>query len=1174
MDEESIDAEQIQLTTAEGDPASCAIQRSAAPPPPPPPLMAEWTEVRRRGANKLNSFKSRLQRRAGGGGGLAGGAPDAPPPDGLVGAVLAALPRARSAGALAREARLRAIIAEVDGTGPGTPRPLDRTPSALADLAAARAELAAGVDPSNKGVLASMHQRAARNQRLRKQLRLIDAETAELSADLARGAVLRGDSATTARYECDVDCIVGGCGEQFAEHEGVRCGDCKLFLCFPCFGNCVTNECQVGGRFDKTVAGENGRLTEPGSLPCALFPQMCTNGHIPLRTIQRAMLHPANRGRDGADEDVHSSGHSPHKIHLMARRRWAEAEADAAAKELSEDDPDAGVALVRTFTERVARSRNATLSRSDADTHAALADKLDELEQLKAELARAPPTASIPAHLRRRCAQCNDQLAAFEGGECQYFSNRVERHSHFLCSVCFGGYIMKACSEGGVFEEELTNEAAVVVSAKGQLPCPFFQHLESRLAPKKVQRRFQFSVTDLPVRGLAGLEAEPEPESIDHSIVTIGDGSMPAMDCRCGAVPMSEIEAVLLDPRNYSFQYWRHRQPDVIVQSHESSTIVIKPSGTEEDLPPGWTVERDMMSNQEIYMNSETGEILFDRPSSNTWSREVELLGRGFTPANMHETARLRVALAQKSAVAAEIQVLEETRKKAMDPAEVALAELRVQVIEALDRGGSLLCPRCGTRTVKDDACIHIDSCPCNAHWCFLCGRDDCPRGGGGCDERSYYLEQHPGWGEFSLEGENQAFGAQQEFLRRRQAFMVRAVMEHTPPELWASLREKHSAMLMDTPTPGRSIEWESLAEAEIPVFGANLTRAQAQDAADPEAAKRRLQQYWEGIQLEQEAEGMRAARRWRHQNFCVPTVAILIALLVVGTHVLFSRHPPPNPALPIFYNETERAAQAAAAAAAASALEPLEPEAFSNMTNSTADATVYNVTSNSMVVANIKAGFDETTFAVQFLWWTPIVELVLGWLPFLWAFIQKTCRDKRQRWCSGPQVVGSIICLGFFWHVLPQAQGEGILESGWFVSYMWRPFCVFCNTIWALLIHFVWWAKDRDSGVWFACGCVFVVALPVCTIVCTAIVRHSYDSEEIEAWEDVATVSDADPAVFVCTWGCSFVSWFPKIAFLVGASMLFVSLLLWLKSRGNVDFNVPSFAVVSLVAAGCFFWP
>ena len=801
------------------------------------------------------------------------------------------LPRVRSAGASAREARLRAIIDQINETS----QPLVRTPSARRDLAIAQqAQRAEGVgDPTDSDVKATIEHLAARNQRTRKQLRLIDAEIAECNADLERAELLHG-AESTARYECDADCIIGGCSEQFAGHQGVLCADCKLFLCFPCFGKlCVTNECQVGGRYDKEVAGENGRVSEPGSMPCVLFPQECSTGHIPLRTIQRAMLHPKNRGRDGAAEDLHSGGHSPHKIHLMARRRWAEAEADA-VKGSSEDTPDVdgGVALVRTLTERKARRQNATLARADSDLRTILAEKLDELDQLQTELARAPVVESIPKHLRRRCALCSGDFAAFEGGECQYFSNRVERHSHFLCSLCFGAYIMKACIPGGVFEQEVQNETGTVASAKGQLPCPFFHLLGTGLAPQKVQRRFNRTVTSAfpQIANLAPQpeseptesepepqpesEPEPEPESQSNNNTTNGAGAdmshmVPAMHCRCGAVPMSEIEAVLLDPRNSSYQYWRHRQPEVILKSHEHTDIALKPLETETELPPGWTVELDELSNQEIFLNSSTGEIQFERPSLNAgWSREAELLGRGFTPANVHETARLRVALAEKSAVAAVQLALEETRKKAMNPEEIALAELMVQVVQALDRGGSVLCPHCGTRMIKDENCVHIDSCPCGASWCFLCGKDKtgCPRGGGGCDEDGIYLQNLPGWGTHSIGEEEPPQGAQQEFYRRRQAFMVRAVMENTPPDLWASFRAQNPDLLTDTPTPGRNIDWDSLQSAEEPLFGANLKRAEAEDAADPGAAKRRVQRYWERVRLEQEAVALREARRWRHQ--------------------------------------------------------------------------------------------------------------------------------------------------------------------------------------------------------------------------------------------------------------------------------------------------------------------
>ena len=1177
MEDTSVDPELVQLQPGGEDPGlRGSIQRTAAPVPARAQLLQSIAESSV--GEKLRGLRARVRRRN-----IAEDDADQQPADrvpeeSVEATANPAVPRARSAGASAREVRLRKIIAEITEVS----QPLERTPSARRDLAAAaQAQLADGVDPEGSDVKASIEQHAARNQRLRKQLRLIDAEIAERNADLERAELLRDDATTTTRYECDADCIVGGCGGQFAGREGVHCPDCNLFLCFPCFGNCVTNECQVGGRFDKAVTGEDGRVSETGSLPCALFPQMCSNGHISLRTIQRAMLHPANRGRDGAAEDLHSGGHSAHKIHLMARRRWAEAEAEATNREPTEDmsDADGGVALVRTFTERKERKHNATLARADVDLRTILAEKLDELDQLQTELARTPVVDCIPTHLRRRCALCSEDFAAFEGGECQYFSNRVERHSHFLCSLCFGAYIMQACIPGGVFEQEMQNESGTVASAKGQLPCPFFHLLQPQFSPKKVQRRF--SGTCLPVSPqLAGLEPEPEPESEDdrHTTTSKLNDPMPQMECRCGAVPMSEIEAVLLDPRNNSYQYWRHRQPDVILDSHQNTDVALKPVDQEPDLPPGWTVERDEMSNQEIYFNSDTGEMLFERPSLNTgWSREAELLGRGFTPANVHETARLRVALAEKSAVAAELQALEETRKKTMDPGEIALAELKVQVIEALDRGGSVLCPRCGTRMVKDDACIHIDSCPCGSKWCFLCAQENCPRGGGGCDEVSYYLENHPGWNECNIGEESASRGAQQEFYRQRQAFMVRAVMEHTPPDLWARFREKHPDLLSDTPTPGRNIAWDSLESAEMPLFGANKARAEAENAADPGAAKRRLQRYWDRVRLEQEALVLRESRRWRHQLCCFPTATILVAVLVVGTHILFSHYPPANPALRMFYNESGTNSTLSLTGED----EELEREMeLVRPANDTVNLT--------MPMALEPMIFDESRFPVQFLKWMPRALFVLGCTPIGVAAGLKHFgnRESDIEWI--PLTIVSVVNLPLFWSIF--VQGEEILESSWFVAYMWRPFCVLCNGMWVWLVTFVVvFATEMDEAVFVTCGCCLPTILMVVSIICTAVIRNTNELDdpcdkltEAGAETGVADSVNADdcaptdPTLFVCTWGCSFVLWYPRIVFLAGVFMMCLSLLFAIANvrirHRRAELSVATF--LGLISAGGFFWP
>ena len=69
---------------------------------------------------------------------------------------------------------------------------------------------------------------AAKAQRLREQVRIIDSELAETKAAIIRQRLLRGPSGR--RFECDADCVVGGCGESFAEEDGVLWCDPLTFL--------------------------------------------------------------------------------------------------------------------------------------------------------------------------------------------------------------------------------------------------------------------------------------------------------------------------------------------------------------------------------------------------------------------------------------------------------------------------------------------------------------------------------------------------------------------------------------------------------------------------------------------------------------------------------------------------------------------------------------------------------------------------------------------------------------------------------------------------------------------------------------------------------------------------------------------------------------------------------
>ena len=114
--------------------------------------------------------------------------------------------------------------------------------------------------------------------------------------------------------------------------------------------------------------------------------------------------------------------------------------------------------MVRTVTEAQnfstgglvrGRSLVRTATTFQSGARGALADKLDELEQLRDEMRqRDPADAVIPPGCRRSCAACCGEFTSFEGGQCT-----SQRNDHFLCNVCFGGYLLTACSRGGVFEQ-------------------------------------------------------------------------------------------------------------------------------------------------------------------------------------------------------------------------------------------------------------------------------------------------------------------------------------------------------------------------------------------------------------------------------------------------------------------------------------------------------------------------------------------------------------------------------------------------------------------------------------------------------------------------------------------------------------------------------------------------
>ena len=725
----------------------------------------------------------------------------------------------------------------------------------------------------------------------------------------------------------------------------------------------------------------------------------------------------------------------------------------------------------------------------------------------------------------------------------------------------------------------VVNSEGVVVSAQGQLPCPFWRHhTASQLVPRSTKRQ---SMT-LAMAATAAEQPEPEPENEGGD----GDNALqvatPLMECRCGAVPMSEIETVLLDPRNSSYSFWRHRHADTIITAHVD--VKIEAPAESAKLPPGWSAETDSLSGQQFWVNNSTGEIMVDGPpSSLEWSREAELLGRRFTPANLYETAQLRVILAVNSALADKMQEVEAAKKEKLDKDQVALAELHLAVMTELDRGCTLRCPSCGVRAQKDGACVHMDSCPCGSHWCFLCGKleRDCPRGGGGCDEDGIYLHNLPGWSGFALDGEEDGIGANQEYYRRRQAFMVRAVMVKTDPDLWAKLRETYPDLLNDTPTRGRSIDWDSLPSAEWPLFGKN--KSEPLQAANGEmefdaAAQRRMEQHWEQVRLEDQLLQMRAAQRERHQKCCIPTLAILGAALIVGTSVLMDLARPPSPAHLI---EVSAELHLAPEPEPEPVPEP-EPEPVPELSNGTNNTNGTNHTNgrNSTggatydTLTDLQVDFGDA-FELDVLALGPKITLALAILLWLIAVISRqrsNVLNVNTRVSAGTWFA-ACLNLVHFWPVLYSK--TAILDLGGFAAYFLFPvFGVIEVGLVQLLFDFATVGRDCDGrrDTIRGCSCCIAIATGVVYLIFNIRVRSRLDDEYEEEYEE-AEVEDLG---FECGPICKTLTWIPLIEFVLGVCGMIGFLIAWLKS-GAINPNrreMAAWLMASFCAASLLYWP
>jgi hypothetical protein len=151
-------------------------------------------------------------------------------------------------------------------------------------------------------------------------------------------------------------------------------------------------------------------------------------------------------------------------------------------------------------------------------------------------------------------------------------------------------------------------------------------------------------------------------------------------------------------------------------------------------------------------------------------------------------------------------------------------------VAQAIQEGSWMRCPRCNFPGIKDEGCMHINSCAspaCSTNWCYCCGRhrlrnhpEDCR----GCDATSTSIEHQPGWEEYArLERQVAGIAALNEFHRRRIRYYVHHIKEKTSPRLWQLFRQSYPDMLIGVPADGLAIEWDELNQVDAskpPVFG------------------------------------------------------------------------------------------------------------------------------------------------------------------------------------------------------------------------------------------------------------------------------------------------------------------------------------------------------------------
>lgn len=446
----------------------------------------------------------------------------------------------------------------------------------------------------------------------------------------------------------------------------------------------------------------------------------------------------------------------------------------------------------------------------------------------------------------------------------------------------------------------------------------------------------------------------------------------------------------------------------------------------------------------------------------------------------------------------------------------------------------------------------------------------------------SYYLEQHPGWGNFALpdSGENAAFAAQQEFLRRRQAFMVGAVKVHTDADLWTRLRQEHADLLQNVPTKGRHIDWDTLDEADMPLFGANKRHAEANGGESVDAQRRRMREHWANVRLEEELDRRREVVERRMEQCCVPVVNILMAAVVAGTAGMMQYFPPESPM--VLRDDGGWGSSLSGHNSTPSPV-PAPPATDSGSWSSPG--------SNGGSEDDLADG-ECNSWACQTVVWGPRAQFALGGLFWLFCLVIIFNKQGCKEMC---RYFGAMLLLGGlgYWSLIMSP--VDLVEVHWAVAYI---LCATCTGLVQPLFVTVPLATALDAlqRLESANNCLLFVACSACQL-CTWLivyaialvdVRSSYEIPEHDSGVVVPggdsapePEPEAHAADFSCGFFCSVVPWFSRVQAGIGLLSLVLAAVGWLKhwrQEGEVERDEVLGAVLwiflTIIGAGISLWP